>query len=219
MALNILKRDIASGGDVADFGASLERYSLTDRAPVVVANMTEANQVASQLVSTGAGQAFPLFCFVQDAQRHVCLPASNQSWIILGGRLHGAQVKVDRNAPDSVTTELHVVSFERQSVGFIRDASSGGIKIPESGLYRIRLGGNIEGITASTPGRRLFSLRVNGQNIGGNVSFEGDTSAKVFDEWVFEQGDVLMPVVYHATGSSRLVKATMGVYQSLTPSW
>lgn len=218
MALNILKRDIASGSDPADFQASLEKYALTDRAPVSVANLTEANQLAATLANGFTG-AFPLFVYTHDLKRHLCKPSPSEGWEILGGRLHGALVKVDRTAPNNTTTELHVVEFIHQSVGFTRDAATGGIKIPETGLYRVRMGGSITGISSSTPGRRLFSLRLNGQNLGGNEEFEGGTAAKVYDEWPFEKGDVLMPVVFHATGESRVVAATMGVYQSLNPSW
>lgn len=219
MALNVLKRDIADGGDPADFGASLERYSLTDRAPVECANQTEANQIAAELENAGMIQAFPLFVYVEDSMRHLCKPAPDEGWIILGGRLHGAHVKVDRSANSGELTELHVVEFLKQSVGFTRHAGTGGIQIPETGLYRVRLGGRIKDFHSSTAGRRFFSLKLNGENLGGNVEFEGDTSAKVFDEWPFEKGDVLMAEAYHATGARRVFEATLGVYQSLDPSW
>lgn len=200
-----------------DIEAAFRAYSLTDR-PTDLANITAANQLAATLVSLGHLDAFPLFVYVRDFKRHLCKPGPDEGWEILGGRLHGAHVKVDRSADSGALTELHVVEFLRQSVGFTRD-TSGGILIPETGLYRVRLGGRVVGINSGTAGRRFFSLKLNGVNLGGNVEFEGDTSAKLFDEWPFEKGDVLMPEAYHATGARRVIEATLGVYQSLNPSW
>lgn len=201
-----------------DIEQAFRDYSLTSR-PAVCANMTAANQLAAQLETAGLLQAFPLFVWVQAEQRHMCKPSPTEGWVIVGGRLHGAHVKVDRTAPHASLTELHVVEFLKQSVGFTRDASSGGILIPETGLYRVRLGGRVAGIVASTSGRRFFGLELNGESLGGNEEFEGGTSAKLYDEWPFQKGDVLMATGFQATGSSRLIEATLGVYQSLDPSW
>jgi len=218
MALDIMRRDIAERGDPADFPASLERYSLTDRAPVPVANLTAANQLANQLADNELESAFPFFTWIEAEQRHMCKPSPDDPWVIVGGRLHGAHVRVDRTADPNTLTQLHVVEFLKQSVGFTR-ASNGGILIPETGLYRVRLGGRVVGILSSTPGRRFFGLELNGQSLGGNEEFEGGTSAKLYDEWPFQKGDVLMATGFQNTGARRVIEATLGVYQSLDPSW
>ena len=216
---DVMKRQVPTGSSgPASVPDALTDFSLTTRAPVPVANLSEANQLSAQLDLAGQTQAFPLFVYVEDSMRHLCKPAPDEGWITLGGRLHGAHVKVDRSANSGELTELHVVEFLKQSVGFTR-AANGGILIPETGLYRVRLGGRIADFHSSIAGRRFFSLKLNGENLGGNVDFEGDTSAKVFDEWPFEKGDVLMAEAYHATGARRVFEATMGVYQSLDPSW
>lgn len=219
MPLNILKREVAGVGDPADFPASLNAYSLTDRAPVECANQTEANQLAAQLIDDDHLEAFPLFAWLHDSLRLMCKPAHDQGWVRVGGRLHGAHARVDRMCDSGTLTELHIneTGFLRQSVGFTR-AANGGVLIPETGLYRVRLGGGIDA-HSSTAGRRFVSLRLNGENLGGNVEFEGDTAFKLFDEWPFTKGDVLMPLAYQATGTRRLIEATIGVYQSLDPSW
>lgn len=218
---DVMKRDIPTPeAGPADVPAALAAFSLTTRAPVPVANMTEANQLAAQLELGEHLQAWPLFVFVEDAQRHLCQAAPGEGWIILGGRLHGAHARVDRTVPNGAVTELHVNTdgFLRQSVGFTR-GPKGGVLIPESGLYRVRLGGRVEGITSGTGGRRFVALKVNNTDLGGHVEFEGDTHFKLFDEWPFEKGDEVMPVAYQLTGASRVVTATVGVYQSLDPSW
>lgn len=202
-----------------DIESVLRAYSVTDRAPVAVANQTAANQLAADLENAGHLDAFPLFAWITAEKRHMCKPAPAEGWIRVGGRLHGAHVKVDRTAQNATLTELHVVEFHRQSVGFTRDAGTGGILIPETGLYRVRLGGRVVGINSSTSGRRFFGLELNGESLGGNVEFEGDTSAKLFDEWPFSKGDVIMATAYQSTGTSRVIEATLGVYQSLDPSW
>lgn len=224
--LDVLGRRIPLVGDgPPDIEAVFRAYSLTDR-PAVLDNITAANQLAASLADAGLLEAFPLFVYVRDFKRHLCKPSPDEGWEILGGRLHGAHVRVDRRASPGVLTELHVVEFLRQSVGFTRDSATGGILIPEDGLYRVRLGGRVDGINSADPGRRFFSLKLNGVNLGGNVEFEGDTSSKLFDEWPFEKGDVLMPeayqdVAHRTTGvkERRLIEATIGVYQSLNPSW
>ena len=220
MALNVLKRDIAGPGDSADFQASLERYSLTDRAPVVVANMSEANQLAATLDTEGLVEGFPLFVYVRDLQRHLCKPAPNEGWIILGGRLHGAIANIRRFVPDQAITELHVSGsgFVKASVGFTR-AANGGVLIPETGLYRIRFYATVDGIYNTTPGIRYLALRINGNRVPGNVEFEGTTGTKLYDELELQQGDSLMPMAYQATGQQRDVTGTLGVWQSLAPSW
>ena len=220
MALNILKRDIAGPGDAADFQASLERYSLTDRAPVVVANMTEANQLTTTLNTEGLTEAFPLFVYVQDLQRHLCRTDPGAGWIILGGRLHGAVANIRRFVPDQAITELHVSGsgFVKQSVGFTR-AANGGILIPETGLYRIRFYATVDGIVNNTPGTRYLALSINGNRVPGNIEFQGTTGTKLYDELELQQGDSLMPLAYQATGQQRDVQGTLGIWQSLTPSW
>lgn len=220
MALDILKREIAGAGDAANFTESLSAYSLTDRAPVECATVTEANQKAAQLETAGALQAFPLFVFVADLQRHMCMTAPGEEWIILGGRLHGAKANIRRYCPDQMITGLHVSGsgFEKQSVGFSR-AADGGILIPETGLYRIRFYAEVLGIVGSTPGRRHLSLEVNGNRIAGDVEFEGTKWTKLYDELDLKQGDSVMPMAYQATGVTRDVIGTFAIYQSLTPSW
>ena len=200
-----------------DIEQAFRDYSLTSR-PAVCANMTAANTLAAQLETAELQQAFPLFVWVQAEQRHMCKPSPTDPWVIVGGRLHGAHVTVDRTAQNATLTQLHVVKFLKQSVGFTR-ASNGGILIPETGLYRVRLGGRVAGITASTSGRRFFGLELNGVSLGGNEEFEGGTAAKLYDEWPFQKGDVLMATGFQATGTSRVIEATLGVYQSLDPSW
>lgn len=220
MALDIMGREIVAAGASADFQASLGAYSLTDRSPVDLPNMVAANQKVAALESAGALQAFPFFCFVQDLQRHLCLTAPGEEWIILGGRLHGAVANIRRFVPDQAITELHVSGsgFVKQSVGFSR-ATDGGILIPETGLYRIRFYAEVIGIVGATPGRRHLSLEVNGNRIAGDVEFEGTKWTKLYDELDLQQGDSVMPLAYQATGATRDVIGTFGIYQSLTPSW
>lgn len=220
MALDLMGREIVDASAPANLQTALQTYSRTDRAPVVVANMTAANTLANQLETDGFLQAFPLFCWVQSEQRHMCKPSPTDGWVIVGGRLHGAHARVDRTVANSTVTELHVNTqgFLRQSVGFTR-GPRGGVMIPEDGLYRVRVGGGVDGLMSATPGRRFVALKVNTMDLGGHVEFEGDTHFKLFDEWPFSQGDEIMPVAYHATGGNRIFSATIGVYQSLNPSW
>ena len=221
MALDIMGREIVDAGASADFQASLGAYSLTDRSPVDLPNMAAANQKVAALETAGALQAFPFFCYIADLQRHMCLTAPGEGWIILGGRLHGAQARIDRTCDPGVETELHVneTGFLRQSVGFTR-APSGGVLIPETGLYRVHLGGNVAaGI--SDRGRRYVRFLLNGAPLGGRREFEGDTHYSASTEWRFSKNDVLMAVGYQAITPSqrRIISGTLGVYQSLTPSW
>lgn len=220
MALDLMGREIVDASAPANLQTALQTYSRTDRAPVVVANMTAANTLANQLETDGHLQAFPLFCWVQAEQRHMCKPSPTDGWVIVGGRLHGAIAPVSRTAKNATLEELHTTSagFTRQSVGFTR-ASDGGVFIPETGLYRIRLAAGVSGITSGTAGRRFLSLQVDGVNLGGNVEFEGDTSTKVFDEWPLEKGSKVMAMGYQATGASRLMSGVIGIFQSLNPSW
>lgn len=225
MALDIMGREIVDASAAADFQASLGAYSLTDRSPVDLPNMVAANQKVAALESAGALQAFPFFCYIADLQRHMCLTAPGEEWIILGGRLHGAQARVDRTCDPGVETEMHVneTGFLRQSVGFTR-APNGGVLIPETGLYRIHLGGRIEGVNTSATGRRYVRLKLNDDYLGGRTEFEGDPHYSLAFEWRFSKNDVIMPVGYQnvvQSGSTarRIISGTLGVYQSLTPSW
>lgn len=225
MAIDIMGREIVDAGASADFQASLGAYSLTDRAPVDLPNMAAANQKVAALVNAGATQAFPFFCYVADVQRHMCLTAPGEKWITLGGRLHGAQVRVDRKVPVGSVTPLLVnkTGFLRNSPGFTR-APDGGVLIPESGLYRIHLDGKIDGFIGET-GWRYVRFQLNGENLGGRRSFDDDTHFSASTEWRLTQGDVIMPVGYQAMRDSdggtptRVMSATLGIYQSLTPSW
>ena len=227
MALDIMKRDIAGPGDAADFKASLERYSLTDHAPVVVANTAEANQIATALVNAGATQAFPLFVYISDFKRHLCKPSPTEGWEILGGRLHGAQARIDRTANPGQVEYLRVNQidgFLRQSVGFTR-GPDGGVLIPETGLYRIHFGGRVVNTYPTETGYRYVRLLLNGDYLGGRVEFEGDAHFTLAFEWLLSQGDEVMAVGYQniqdAQGqtSRRVIAGTLGLYQSLNPSW
>lgn len=209
----------------ADIEEAFRAYSLTDRAPTVLDNTTAANQLAATLASEGLLQAFPLFVYVRDLKRHLCKPSPTEGWEILGGRLHGAQARVDRTCDPGVETEMHIneTGFLRQSVGFTR-APDGGVLIPETGLYRIHLGGRIEGISTSATGRRYVRLKLNGDYLGGRTEFEGDPHFSLQFEWRFSKNDVIMPLGYQnvisgGTTARRVLSATLGVYQSLNPSW
>ena len=219
MALDLLKRAIPDPGDAADAPAAFERFSLTVR-PTECATVTEANQIAGQLEAAGLSEAFPFFVFVQDLQRHMCMTAPGEEWIILGGRLHGATANIRRFCPNGVLTELHVSGsgFTKQSVGFTRHAD-GGIMIPETGLYFIRFSASVVGINSADPGRRFLSLNVNGSSTGGNIEFEGGTSSKLFDLLELDKGDSIMPMAYQKTGQQRDVIGMITVAQHLTPSW
>ncbi|AZQ77676.1 hypothetical protein EJ997_10310 [Flaviflexus ciconiae] len=219
MALDLLKRAIPDSSDPADATVAFEQFSLTVR-PTDCATVTEANTIAGQLSTAGATQAFPFFVFVQDLQRHMCLTAPGEEWIILGGRLHGATANIRRFCPNGTLTELHVSGsgFTKQSVGFTRHAD-GGIMIPETGLYFIRFSASVVGINSATAGRRFLSLNVNGNSTGGNIEFEGGTSTKLFDLLELNQGDSVMPMAYQQTGQQRDVVGIMTVAQHLTPSW
>ena len=224
MALDLLKRAIPDLSDAADATVAFEQFSLTAR-PTECATVTEANQIVAQLENAGLMQAFPFFVFVADLQRHMCLTEPGTEWIILGGRLHGAQARVDRTCDPGVETELHVNEdgFLRQSVGFTR-AADGGVLIPETGLYRIHLGGHVGNTLSDDPGRRYVRLKLNGSYLGGRSEYEGDAHFSLAFEWRFSKNDVIMPVAYQKITRSgetarRVIAATLGVYQSLTPSW
>ena len=220
MALDILKREIPGLDAAADFPASLAMYSLTDHAPIPVATLTEANQKVAEITSEGKLEAFPLNFIVRDSQRLISMLAPGMDWIILGGRLHGAVANIRRGATPGELTEIHVsgLGFIKQSVGFTRH-TDGGILIPETGSYRIRMHISLEDIHSSDTGRRLVSLRVNGESVSGNHEFTGGTSPAFYDELEMEQGDSLMPMGYHETDATRSFVGTIAVRQSSEPSW
>ncbi|WP_054953100.1 hypothetical protein [Flaviflexus massiliensis] len=226
--LDIFKRLIpkvgtspATSDGPARIDHALEDLSRTTHAVVEVANRAEADTIASTLkAGPNPSEAFPFVVWRKD-ERTLDLMEYNQGWEQIGGRRHGMSASVARRTQPKTVTELHVEQFTRVSNGW--NLSGGNFVVPTTGMWLIRMYGNVEGITASTAGDRFFAYQVNGVT---KQHFDiARTADGGMDLYPLTKGDVVKFVGYHDTGSDgsssggRIMRAEVIMAQISDISW
>lgn len=211
----------AESDSPSDITLAFERFSRTIHAAVPVASRTEANQIAAEAQANGWSDAFPLVAWRADEKALDILPGPDDDWEQVGGRWHGMSASVARRVQPRTVTELHVEAFTRQSNGW--NLSSGNFVVPQTGIWLIRMYGNVEGISSGTPGDRFFAYQVNGitkQHF--DIARTADGGADVYP---LTKGDVVTFIGWHDNGSDgspsggRIMRAEAIMVQIAPLSW
>lgn len=198
----------------ANIQTALEAFSSSIHAPIAVASLTEANQIAA----AAPDSAFPLFVWRADMRTLIAKSSREADWDLVGGRAHGLSANLFQdNLPEGVSKHLGIGTITRQSDGWQLSSDSTTLTVPAAGLYLFSVRMTINGVPAAL-GRTYIELRINERQT--RVGIWNDELPSVTMMRPCNRGDKVKIYYYHAGGGKCGVQeGDLTIAQLLNPSW
>lgn len=188
--------------DPVDVTGSFDAFGLSVSDLPGVNSLTAANQIAAI-----PDIRYPVHVWRTDLHAHMVLESPGGEWIQAGGQDYFAEADVARTVANNATAELHVDAFTRRSEGWA--VNTGGIVIPQTGVWALDIYGKLDGISSTTPGRRFFDLKIGSNVHNQKFHIPDDSSGGGSTSKYITKGETVWFRVRNETGASRVASASI----------